>query len=54
MGLSPFETVAYRASIGIKTMRITVNDEPRQTPDEITVAGLLGELGLAASRSPWK
>ncbi len=27
-------------------MRITVNDEPRQTPDEITVAGLLGELGL--------
>ena len=28
-------------------MQITVNDEPRQTPDAITVAGLLDELGLA-------
>ncbi len=27
-------------------MQITVNDEPRQAPEQITVAGLLDELGL--------
>ena len=27
-------------------MQITVNDEPRQTAEETTVAGLLDELGL--------
>ena len=29
-----------------QAMQITVNDEPRQAAEEITVAGLLDELGL--------
>lgn len=31
-------------------MKVTVNGEPREIPDAISVAGLLGHLGMEAGR----
>lgn len=36
-------------AVGCVGMRITVNGEPREVPDDLTVAGLLGQLGLTST-----